>query len=141
MANGNSITITGNTTRDPELRFTPSGAAVCTVGLAYSRRWQNKTSQEWEEEVSFYDVVCWLDLANNVAETVTKGMRITVDGRLDQRSWEKDGVKHYKHEIVADEVGVSLRYATASVSKNEKGEGGGQSKPKSRAADPMEEPF
>jgi single-strand DNA-binding protein len=124
MAPGNSVTVVGNCTRDPELRFTSSGQAVATFGLAVNRRWQNRQTNEWEEAVSFFDVTCWQQMAENVAESVTKGSRVVVTGRLDQRSWEtQDGEKRSKIEIVADEIGPSLRYATAQVVKNERREG------------------
>ncbi|MEY4131701.1 MAG: single-stranded DNA-binding protein [Actinomycetota bacterium] len=114
----------GNCTRDPELRFTSSGQAVATFGLAVNRRWQNRQTNEWEEQVSFFDVTCWQQMAENVAESITKGTRVLVTGRLDQRSWEtQDGDKRSKVEIVADEVAPSLRYATAQVSRNERREG------------------
>ena len=139
MANGNNVTIIGNATRDPELRFTPSGMAVATFGVAVNRRWQNRSTNEWEEAVSFFDVTAWQQLAENVSESVQKGTRVVVSGRLDQRSWEtQDGEKRSKVEIVADEIAPSLRYATASVVKNERrggdfdgssgGGGGGGSK-------------
>ena len=127
MAIDNNVTITGNVTRDPELRFTPSGQAVANFGVAVNRRWQNRQSQEWEEQVSFFDVACWSQLAENVSETLSKGTRVTVTGRLDQRSWEtQDGDKRSKVEIVADDVAISLRWATAEVTRNERrGDGGG----------------
>lgn len=127
MAIDNNVTITGNVTRDPELRFTPSGQAVANFGVAVNRRWQNRQSQEWEEQVSFFDVTCWAQLAENVSETLSKGTRVTVTGRLDQRSWEtQDGDKRSKVEIVADDVAISLRFATAEVTRNERrGDGGG----------------
>ena len=127
MANGNTVELIGNITRDPELRFTPSGAAVANFGLAVNRRWRNQQTNEWEEQVSFFDIVCWRELAENVAESLTKGSRIMVSGRLDQRSWETDnGEKRSKVEVVADEVGPSLRWATASVTRAErKGPGDG----------------
>ncbi len=119
MANDNSVTVVGNATRDPELRFTPSGQATASFGLAVNRRWQNRQTQEWEERVSFFDVTCWAQMAENVAESVQKGTRVIVTGRLEQRSWEtNDGEKRSKIEIVADEIGPSLRYATAGVTKN-----------------------
>jgi single-strand DNA-binding protein len=125
MAIDNSVTITGNATREPELRFTPSGQAVASFGVAVNRRWQNRQTQEWEEAVSFFDVTAWAQLAENAAESVTKGTRVTVTGRLDQRSWEtQDGDKRSKVEIVADDVAVSLRWATADVMRNERPEGG-----------------
>jgi single-strand DNA-binding protein len=121
MANGNHVTIIGNCTRDPELRFTPSGMAVATFGVAVNRRWQNRSTNEWEEAVSFFDVTAWQQLAENVSESVQKGTRVVVAGRLDQRSWEtQDGEKRSKVEIVADEIAPSLRYATATIVKNER---------------------
>ncbi|MDH3300333.1 MAG: single-stranded DNA-binding protein [Acidimicrobiia bacterium] len=126
MAIDNTVTITGNATREPELRFTPSGQAVANFGVAVNRRWQNRQTQEWEESVSFFDVTCWSTLAENVAESVAKGTRVTVAGRLDQRSWEtQEGDKRSKVEIVADDVAVSLRWATADVMRNERPDGGG----------------
>jgi single-strand DNA-binding protein len=125
MANGNTVELVGNITRDPELRFTPSGAAVANFGLAVNRRWRNQQTNEWEEQVSFFDIVCWRELAENVSESLTKGTRIMVSGRLDQRSWEtENGDKRSKVEVVADEIGPSLRWATAQVSRNERREGG-----------------
>ncbi len=118
----NTTTIAGNLTRDPELRFTPSGAAVTNFGLAATRRY--KRGDEWEEQTSFLDVVCWRELAENTAESLTKGARVIVTGRLEQRSWETDaGEKRSKVEIVADEVGPSLRWATAQVTRNERDDG------------------
>ena len=126
MANGNNVTLVGNCTRDPEMRFTQGGQAIATFGLAVNRRWQNRQTQEWEEAVSFFDVVAWGQLGENVGETVTKGTRVVVTGRLEQRSWEtQDGDKRSKIEVVADEIGPSLRWATADVRKNERNEGGG----------------
>ena len=125
---GNAVVLVGNVTRDPELRFTPSGQATATFGLAVNRRWQNRQTQEWEEATSFFDVVCWRDMAENAAESLGKGSRIIVSGRLEQRSWEtSDGDRRSKVEVVADEIGPSLRWATAQVTKNErKGPGGGE---------------
>ena len=130
MANGNNVTVVGNVTRDPELRFTASGQQVAQFGLAVNRRWQNRQSNEWEEATSFFDIVCWRDMAENVSESIAKGARVIVTGRLEQRSWEtQDGDKRSKVEIVADEVGPSLRWATAEVVKTDRrgpdGGGGG----------------
>jgi len=128
MANGNVVTLVGNITRDPELRFTNTGQATSSFGLAVNRRWQNRQTQEWEEATSFFDVVCWREMAENAAESLSKGARVIVTGRLDQRSWETpDGDKRSKVEVVADEIGPSIRWATAQVTKNERrspGEGG-----------------
>lgn len=117
----NSITLVGNVTRDPELRFTPTGQATATFGLAVNRRWQNRQTQEWEEQTSFFDIVCWREMAENVGESITRGARIIVSGRLEQRSWEtQDGEKRSRIEVIADELGPSLRWATAQVVKNER---------------------
>ena len=121
----NSVTVIGNVTRDPELRFTPSGQATAGFGLAVNRRWMNRQSNEWQEQTSFFNVVCWREQAENVSETLTKGARVIVTGRLEQRSWETpDGERRSVVEIVADEVGPSLRWATAQVVKNERRAGG-----------------
>jgi single-strand DNA-binding protein len=128
MAADNTVTLVGNVTRDPELRFTPSGQAVATFGLAVNRRWQNRQTSEWEEQTSFFDVKCWAQMAENVAESIGRGSRVVVSGRLEQRSWETDqGDKRSKVEVVADEVAPSLRWATAQISRNERrdGDGGG----------------
>jgi single-strand DNA-binding protein len=113
----------GNVTRDPELSYTPSGIAKAAFGLAVNRRWQNRQTQDWEENVSFFDVVCWRELAENASESLPKGTRVIVTGRLDQRSWETpDGEHRYKVEITADELGPSLRWATTQVVKNDRRE-------------------
>jgi single-strand DNA-binding protein len=125
MANGNSVTIVGNLTRDPELRYTPSGQANATFGVAVNRRWMNRQTNEWEERVSFFNVVCWREMADNVSESLAKGSRVVVTGRLEQRSWETDnGDKRSVVEIVADEVGPSLRWASAQITKNDRRGGG-----------------
>jgi single-strand DNA-binding protein len=121
MSNGNHVSIVGNLTRDPELRFTPSGQATATFGVAVNRRWQNRQTNEWEEVTSFFDVVCWAQLAENAAQSLSKGTRVVVSGRLDQRSWETpEHERRSKVEITADEVAPSLRYATAAITRNER---------------------
>ena len=133
MAYDNTVTIVGNATRDPELRFTPSGSPVCSFGLAWNRRFERNGEQV--EEVSFFDVTCWRSLAENVAESVTKGARVIVHGRLDQRSWDApDGSSRSKVEIVADDVAPSLRWASAQVNRNERREGNGATPRRSSAA-------
>ena len=113
-----STTIVGNLTRDPEIRYTRDGQATTSLSVAVNRRWQDRTTKEWEESTSFFDVVCWRDLAENVALSLTKGARVVVAGRLEQRSWESDeGEKRSKVEIVADEIGASLRFATVDIHK------------------------
>ena len=132
----NTVTVVGNVTRDPELRFTNSGQATASFGLAVNRRWQNRQTQEWEEQVSFFDVVCWREMAENVSESLTKGSRVVVTGRLEQRSWDdkNTGDKRSKIEIVADEVAPSLRWATAQVTRNERRDGDGGGRPAPRPA-------
>ena len=150
MAFDNTVTIIGNVTRDPELRYLTSGTALAQLGVAVNRRYMQ--NNEWQEETSFFDVVCWRDLADNVSESISKGDRIIVTGRLEQRSWEtQDGDKRSKVEIVADEVGPSLRWATARIEKIRRdgpgggpgGGGGGYDAPRNEppSYDDAEEPF
>jgi single-strand DNA-binding protein len=123
MAYDNTVTIVGNLTRDPELRFTPSGAAVANFGVA----WNLKGRDGQEDKVSYFDVTCWRQLAENVSDSLTKGSRVVVHGRLDQRSWEtQDGDRRSKVEVIADDVAPSLKWATVELTRNEyKGDGGG----------------
>lgn len=145
----NQTTLVGNATRDPELRFTASGQATASFGLAVNRRWQNRQTNEWEEQVSFFTVVTWRNLAENVAESVHKGTRVIVTGRLEQRSWETpDGQKKSTVEIVADAVGPDLTYASAAVTRNERTDDPGAPRNAPAAAAPAgsnhgydEEPF
>ena len=119
--NGNSVTLVGNVTRDPELRFTASGQANASFGVAVNRVWTDRQTNERKEQVSFFDVVCWREMADNACETLTKGARVIITGRLEQRSWEdNEGNRRSKVEIVADDIGPSLRWATAEVAKNDK---------------------
>lgn len=121
----NTTTIVGNLTHDPEIRYTRDGQATAQLGVAVNRRWQDRSTQEWREVTSFFDVTCWRELAENVALSFTKGMRVVVTGRLEQRSWEtEDGEQRSKVEITADDVGPSLRFATADVHKTERGGAG-----------------
>lgn len=121
MAFDNTVILVGNVTRDPELRFTASGTAVASFGIAWNQRSQNS-----DDKAHFFDVSCWRELAENVAETVTRGMRVVVYGRLDYRSWEgQNGEKRNAVQIVADEVTPSLRWATAEVNRNERRGPGG----------------
>jgi single-strand DNA-binding protein len=111
-----TTTLLGNLTRDPELRYAATGQASATFGLAVTRRWQPRGSVDWEEATSFFDVVCWRELAENVALSLTKGARVVVTGRLEQRTWETDeGDRRSRVELVAEDVGASLRFATAEV--------------------------
>jgi single-strand DNA-binding protein len=116
-----TITLIGNLTREPELRYTRDGQATSTLGVAVNRRWQDKATKEWEESTSFFDVVCWRELAENAAVSLVKGMRVVVTGRLEHRSWEtEDGEHRSKVEVVADDLGPSLRFATADVQRTER---------------------
>ena len=116
MADSN-ITLVGNLTRDPELKFTQSGKAQTRFSIAVNRRWQREGT--WEEQTSYFDVTTWAVLAENVANTLTKGNRVIVTGRLEQRTWEtKDGEKRSTVEVVADAVGLDLSKSTAKTAKN-----------------------
>lgn len=113
----NFITMVGNLTDDPELRFTPSGAAVCNIRVASNRRWTGRDGQT-QEETTFMNVNAWRDLAENVAETLHKGDRVIVIGRIRVRSYEnREGQTVWVTEIEADEIAPSLRWAKATVSK------------------------
>lgn len=117
----NSVTVVGNLTREPELRYTPSGAAVAKFGLAVNRSYNNRNGDK-VEQTDFFDVTAWRDLGENVAESLSVGSRVIVTGRLQQDRWENDGgEKRSKIYIVADEIGPSLRWATASVTKTTRG--------------------
>ena len=134
------ITAVGNVTRDPELRFTPGGQAKATFGIAVNRKWANKATGEQQEQTSFLNVVAWGELGENVASSLTKGMRVIVKGRLEQRSWDKDdGSKGSVVEVVADEVGPSLRWRTVTVDRAERSER--TSAPKAASDGFSEEPF
>jgi len=128
MAFGNTVNIVGNVTRDPELRYTPSGASVANFSVAWNRRYERNGQQV--EEVSFFDIVAWGSLADNASASISKGMRVMVTGRLDQRSWETpQGDKRSKVEITADDIAPSLRWASVEVTRNPRddnfGGGGG----------------
>ena len=107
------VTIIGNLTADPTLRQTTGGASVTQFSVAVSRSWKNKSDQ-WEEETSYFDVVAWSELASNSCESLKKGNRVIVTGRLEQQSWTKDGEKRSKIVLVADDLGPSLRKAVVT---------------------------
>lgn len=111
----NAVILVGNLTQGLELRYTQSGKARVSVGMAVNRRW-NKDG-EWQEQTSFFNLVMWDELAENAAATLSKGARVVVSGRLEQRAWEQDGVKRTAVEIMVDDIGPSLRWATADVTK------------------------
>ncbi len=120
----NSVTLVGNLVDDPELRFTPSGVALAKIRFAVNRRWRDR-NQEWQEETSFFTGTCWAEMAESVAESLQKGNRVIVSGRLEQRSWEtQDGDKRSVVEVRVDEIGPSLRWATATVTRTPRSGGG-----------------
>jgi single-strand DNA-binding protein len=127
MAGETVITVVGNLTADPELRFTPSGAAVANFTVASTPRTFDRQSGEWKDgDALFLRCNIWRDAAEHAAESLTRGMRVVVQGRLRQRSFEtKEGEKRTVVELEVDEVGPSLRYATAKVNKAARGTGGG----------------
>jgi len=135
----NSVTLIGNLVEDPELRFTASGVAMAKVRFAVNRRYQR--NGEWQEDTSFFGGTLWRDAAENAAESLQKGMRVIVNGRLEQQQWEtKEGEKRSTVEVAIDEIGPSLRWATATVTRSPRagdsygGGGSGQSMPAAPAA-------
>lgn len=126
MAGETVITVIGNLTADPELRFTPSGAAVANFTVASTPRQFDRQSNEWKDgETLFMRCSVWRDAAENVAESLTRGSRVLVTGRLKSRSYDtKEGEKRTVVELDVDEVGPSLKYATAKVNKTQRGGGG-----------------
>lgn len=142
----NTITLIGNMTRDPELRFTQTGRGVANFGIAVNRRYQ--VNNEWQEQTSFFNVVAWGTTGENAAATFTKGDRIIVVGRLEQRSWEtQDGEKRSVIEVIADDLGPSVRWAQASIEKTTRstagspGGGGGGAPAGGDYGGPVEDPF
>src|SRR5574340_893966 len=127
MAGDTVITVIGNLTADPELRFTPAGAAVANFTVASTPRNFDRQSNEWKDgEALFMRCNIWREAAENVAERLTRGSRVIVSGRLRQRSYEtREGEKRTVVELEVDEIGPSLRYATAKVNKANRGGGGG----------------
>ena len=130
MAGETPITIVGNIVAEPELRFTPAGAAVCNFRVASTPRRYNSQTQQWEDgEAMFLTCNAWKQLGENTAESLAKGMRVIVTGKLKQRSFQtREGENRSVFEIDVEEVGPSLRYATAQVNRNPR-EGGGQQQP------------
>jgi len=127
MAGETTITVIGNLTNDPELRFTPSGSAVANFTIASTPRTFDRQSNEWKDgETLFLRASVWREAAENVAESLTKGMRVIVSGRLKSRSYEtKEGEKRTVIELEVDEIGPSLRYANAKVNRTQRSGGGG----------------
>jgi single-strand DNA-binding protein len=148
MASENSVTLVGNATRDPELRYTTGGRGVASFGLAVNRRYQQ--NGEWQEQTSFFNITAWGELGENAAASLTKGSRIIVTGRLQQREYEtREGEKRTIVEVIADELGPSLRWAQAQVERINRdsapaGGGSGGGGGAAAAPDPVygdEEPF
>ncbi len=126
MAQDNTVTLTGNLTKDPELRYTTGGRGVASFGLAVNRRYQ--VNGEWQEQVSFFNVVAWAELGENAAASLHKGNRVMVTGRLEQRSYDtREGEKRNITEVIADDLGPSLRWAQAQVERisRDSADGGG----------------
>ena len=151
MAVGDTtITVVGNLTADPDLRFTPSGAAVANFTVASTPRVFDRQSGEWKDgDALFLRCNIWREAAENVAESLTRGSRVIVTGRLRQRSFEtREGEKRTVYEVEVDEVGPSLRYATAKINKVSRGGGGGgfgggggMSAPSAPSGPPAEDPW
>lgn len=119
----NNVTVVGNLTRDPELRFTPNGTAVSSFGIAVNKRIQNKESGEWTNSADFFNVVTWFKLAENCAESLSKGDRVLISGRLSQDTWDdKDGQKRSSYRIIANIVAPSLEFAQCKIEKNPRAE-------------------
>jgi len=127
MAGDTVITVVGNLTADPELRFTPSGAAVASFTIASTPRSFDRTSNEWKDgEALFLRCSIWRQAAENAAESLTRGMRVVAQGRLQQRSYEtREGEKRTVIELQVDEIGPSLKYASAKVNKTQRGSSSG----------------
>lgn len=135
-----TVTIVGNLTRDPELRFTSNGRGVASLGVAVGRRYQ--VNGEWQEQTSYFNVTAWGQLGENAAATLHKGTRVVVTGRLEQREYNtREGEKRTAIEIVADDIGPSLRWATAQVERNPRSEGGQRAGSTGAAPGPDASPF
>ena len=151
MSNGTPVAITGNLTADPELRFIQSGAAVVNFTVASTPRNFDKQANEWKDgETAFWRCSMWREAAENIAESLTKGMAVVVIGAIVSRSWDKDGQKRTEKEIQVDDIGPSLRRATAKVTRTQRQAAGGfggqdaspaPSDPWASAPAPTEPPF
>lgn len=145
MANDTQITLVGNLVDDPTLRFTPAGVPVANFTVASTPRSFDRQAGEWKDgDPMFLNCHVWREAAENVAESLTKGMRVVVQGRLKSRSYEtREGDRRTVFEVDVDEVGPSLRYATAKVTRSQSKsspQGAGWSKDRSAAADPWQQP-
>jgi single-strand DNA-binding protein len=117
MATANTITIAGNLTRDPDLRFTPNGRATASFGVAVNNDWTDPATGERRESTDFFDVVVWGKPAENAAQSLSKGQEVVVSGRLQQRSWEADGERRTRIEVIATVVGAGLSFGTTVFTK------------------------
>ncbi len=136
----NSVTLVGNLVEDPELRFTTSGIPRANIRLAVNHRWRG-ANDEWQEETSFFSGTVWRQYAENVAESLQKGSRVIITGRLQQRSWESpDGDRRSVVEVRIDEIGPSLRWATADVRRTARESGGGYYEGGQRSSPPPASP-
>lgn len=129
----NTINVVGNLTKEPELRFTTSGRAFCSVSIAASRRYQ--ANGEWQEVTSFFDGTLWGDAAENLAASVTKGTRVVAIGRMEQREYtDKEGNKRRAYDFVIDEIGPSIRWARCQVEKTTRSDASSTPQPASVGA-------
>jgi single-strand DNA-binding protein len=129
----NKVILVGNLGRDAELTFTPSGQALSKTTLATSRKWQDKSSGEWQEETDWHNLVIWGKTAENLTQYLTKGRMIYVEGRIKNRTWEKDGVKHYATDIVVEDI-VLVGNRGDSQGGGGAGSGSGEARPRPAAA-------
>src|SRR5258708_24774191 len=134
----NKVILLGNLGRDAEMTYTPSGQALSKVGLATSRRWQDKSSGEWQEETDWHNLVIWGKQAESLTPYLTKGSRIYVEGRIKNRTWEKDGVKHYATDIVVEDIVFAGSKADSAGGAG--GSGSGEARPRPAAARPAARP-
>lgn len=123
----NTFTVVGNLTQEPELRYTQSGTPLCSGGIASNRRYQ--VNGQWEEQTSYFNFTAWRELAENIAASFNKGTRVVATGRMEQKNWtDKDGNNRTSFDFIIDEIGPSLRWATAQITKTERnGAGSGPS--------------
>lgn len=143
--NENFVSVTGNLVEAPELRFTPNGVAMANLRLAVNKRWMDRDTNEWQSEGHFFSGTAWRDLAEHASASLSKGDRVTITGRLQQRSWETpEGDKRSAVDIDVDDISVSLKWAEVAVTRMGKSGGGGQSGSAPQARDdygPDEAPF
>lgn len=124
--NNAQITLVGNCTADPELKYFENGSAKLAFSVAADRSWKNNKTNEWESQTSFFNVIAWRDVAENAADVLAKGLEVIVTGRLEQRSWEdkETGDKRYAIEVIADKIAVSVRHIDG-ISRRQRSEGDG----------------